>query len=55
MPDTTSDTPAQLQIIQLNVNKSNNSQTDSLINRINPQDYDLVMIQEPYFDYKKDS
>jgi len=39
----------------MNVNKSNESQTDFLINRINPDNYDLVMIQEPYFDYKKDS
>ena len=39
----------------MNINKSNDSQTDFLINRINPDKYDLVMIQEPYFDYKKDS
>jgi ribonuclease HI len=55
-----SDTPnntnnPQLRIIQINVNKSNDSQTDFLINRVNPNNYDLVMIQEPYFDYKKDS
>lgn len=47
--------PPQLRIIQLNVNKSNAAQTDFLINRLHPNDYDLVMIQEPYFDYKKDS
>jgi hypothetical protein len=35
----------------MNVNKSNESQTDFLINRINPDNYDLVMIQN--FDYKE--
>jgi hypothetical protein len=55
MSDTTNDTDnPQLRIIQINVNKSNDSQTDFLINRVNPNNYDLVMIQEPYFDYKKD-
>jgi hypothetical protein len=39
----------------MNGNKSNDSQTDFLINRINPNKYDLVMIQEPYFDHRKDS
>jgi hypothetical protein len=55
MPDTPTGNPTQLRIIQLNVNKSNDSQTDFLINRINPNHYDLVMLQEPYFDYKKAS
>jgi len=55
MSDTNTDPPTQLRIIQINVNKSNESQTDFLINRINPDNYDLVMLQEPYFDYKKDS
>ena len=53
--ETPPSTPPQLRIIQLNVNKSNAAQTDFLINRLHPNDYDLVMIQEPYFDYKKDS
>ena len=53
--ETSNITPPQLRIIQLNVNKSNACQTDFLINRLHPNNYDLVMIQEPYFDYKKDS
>jgi hypothetical protein len=52
---TSSNIPPHLRIIQLNVNKSNACQTDFLINRLHPNNYDLVMIQEPYFDYKKDS
>jgi hypothetical protein len=55
MPESNFEPPAQLRIIQMNVNKSNDSQTDFLINRINPDNYDLVMIQELYFNYKKDS
>src|SRR5882757_1369920 len=55
MSDDPNENPTQLRVIQLNVNKSNDSQTDFLINRIDPNDYDLVMLQEPYFDYKKDS
>ena len=55
MSDNPPENPTQLRIIQINVNKSNDCQTDFLINRINPKEYDLVMIQEPYFDYKKDS
>jgi hypothetical protein len=55
MPEEIIEPPQQLRIIQLNVNKSNDAQTDFLINRISPHHYDLVMIQEPYFDFKKDS
>src|ERR1700677_3279491 len=58
MSDTTHkayEPPTQLRIIQININKSNDGQTDFFINRINPNHYDIVLIQEPYFDYKKDS
>lgn len=55
MPEYDPTPPTQLRMIQLNVNKSNNAQTDFLINCINPDHYDLVLLQEPYFDFKKDS
>ena len=44
MSDNPPENPTQLRIIQINVNKSNDCQTDFLINRINPKEYDLVMI-----------
>lgn len=44
----------QLRIINQNVNKSLECQTDFL-NRIDPEFYDIVTIQEPTFDFQRDS
>ena len=43
-----------LRICQLNVGKSLDSQSE-LLNSISPQDYDLILIQEPYLDRFKNS
>src|SRR5580698_1720821 len=46
------DTPTKLRIWQQNVNKSLTAQ-QSLINSIHPNNYDLILLQEPYLDHNR--
>src|SRR5262245_30548707 len=44
--------PTELKIWQQNLNKSMVAQQD-LINTLDPEDYDLILIQEPYIDFNR--
>ena len=44
----------RLRILQQNVNKSNVAQLD-LLNSTNPNDFDVIAIQEPYIDHLKNT
>lgn len=55
MPDTPDlHQPLLLRIANANVNKSLQAQVD-FIQRMNPDDWDVLCIQEPYFDQKNKS
>ena len=46
----TNDTPTTMNIWQQNLNKSDTAQQD-LINSIDPNIYDILVLQEPYIDF----